>query len=71
MVADDLDGALVCADGAVRTEAPEFAGYKLAWHFRYRNRCQREVCHIVVDGQCKVVARCFFLEVFIDSHDVF
>ena len=71
VVADDLDGALVCADGAVRTEAPEFAGYKLAWHFRYRNRCQREVCHIVVDGQCKVVARCFFLEVFIDSHDVF
>ena len=24
-VADDLDGALVCTDGTVRTEAPEFA----------------------------------------------
>ena len=71
VVADDLDGALVRTDGAVRAEAPEFAGDELGRDFRYRERSEGEVRHVVFDGEREVVARGLFLQVFIDSHDVF
>ena len=71
VVADDLDGALVCADGVKSRQKPQNLQDTSARHFRYRNRCQRFVTSSV-DGQCKLWRGVSSLAgVFIDSHDVF
>ena len=70
MVADDLDGVLVCADGAVAAEAPELA---LDGAFRSGVRCgmllEGQVGDIVVDADGEVALRLFLRQLFIDGED--
>ena len=63
MVADDLDGILVGADGTVTAETPELA---LDGAFRCGIRrglfFQRKISHIIVDTECEVLLRRILLE---------
>ena len=65
VVADDLDGVLVCADGAVRAETPEFARLRARGGdvgiFRHR---EREAGHVVRDGERELDLRVLGEEVF-------
>ena len=65
MITDDLDGVFVCANGAVRAEAEEFArnsafrrGVNLTAHG------ERSVGHVVVDADGEVVLRLLGFGVF-------
>ena len=71
VVADDFDGALVGAYGAVTAKAPEFAGNEFPRHFRYRYGSQGKAGDVVVDGKGEVMAWCFILQMFIHSHNIF
>ena len=70
MVADDLDGVLVSADGAVRTETEELAGDR---SFRSGvdlfGDLQREMRHVVFDTDREVILRFALLEVLIYGVD--
>ena len=64
LVADDLDGALVGADRAVRAEAPELAGRRALWRevdIR-QGRRQARVRDIVVDADREAILRRILLE---------
>ncbi len=69
VVADDLDGGLVRADSSIRTKTEEQAGSIIGLHLQ-RNRIQRQMRHIIVDGQRELFLRIFFLEFFINCIDV-
>ena len=70
MVADDLDGVLVGADGTVAAETPELA---LDGAFRSGVRCgmllEGQVGDIVVDADGEVALRLVLRQLFIDGED--
>ena len=56
MVADDLDGVLVCTDGTVRAESPEFtAGCAFGSGVGVLGNRQRKICNIVLDTDCEML----------------
>ena len=71
VVADDLDGVLVGADRAVRTEAPEFARYSAVFSCGHIHRCERQIRHVILNAEGKVVGRTFFFQMFINGHHIF
>ena len=71
VIADDFDRVFIRADGAVRSESPEFTGNGAVRAFGYGHGRQREICHVVSDGECEIVARILGGKVRKDGHDVF
>ena len=58
VVADDLDGVLVCTDGTVSTKTPEFTSLcALRSNIRIFGSLNGKVCNIVKDGKSKFFLR--------------
>ena len=72
VVADDLDGVLVCADGTVRTEAPELAGLRACrCGIRVLVCFEGQVRNIVHDADGELLLRIVALfHVAVNSDDV-
>ena len=70
MVTDDLDGVFVRANGAVRTQAPEFTGGSaLRLGVRRLFSFQRQAGHIVVNREGETLFRAGF-SIFINCEDI-
>ncbi len=71
VIADDFDRVLIRADGAVRSESPEFTGNGAVRALRHGHGRQREIRHVVSDGKREIVARILGGKMREDGHDVF
>ena len=71
VVADDFDGVLVGAYGAVRTEAPELAADRSLRHGVHlmANR-QGQMGHIIVDSYGEMVLRLLVLHIVVNRNDL-
>ena len=66
MVTDDLDGVLVCTNGTVSTQTPEFASLRsLRCNVRILGAVDGKVGHIVCDGNREFLLRCITPQVFV------
>ena len=71
MVADDLDAVLVGSHGTVGAQTPEFAGLgAFRSNVRVLRRSQRQMRHIVVDGNREFFLRRVAPQVLVNSEDV-
>ena len=67
MVTDDLDGALVGANGTVGTQAPEFAALgSLGGSVKDLGAGQGGIVHVIVNAYGEAVLRCRLTQVFND-----
>ncbi|GFI56242.1 hypothetical protein IMSAG013_01298 [Clostridiales bacterium] len=70
VVADDLDGVLVCTNGTVAAQTPELAGdSSLRRGVRSRLFVQRQTGYVIYDTDCEVCLGCVACKVFIYSKD--
>ena len=71
MIANDLDGVLICANGTVRTKSPELAADGSFWNgvHLWANR-QRQMGHIIIDTDGVMVLWLCCLHIVILSNDL-
>ena len=71
VVADDLDGVLVCTNGTVSAETPEFTSLcALRSNIRIFGTLNGKVCNIIKDGKCKFFLRFIRPKVFVCSKNI-